>query len=180
MTHLTQTQRNETLDSALDAETRQQVEAHLAACPECRAKLDELALVFAALETVPGQALQHDLVPGVLRRLPKQRERSPWRLVLAAQAAAAIALLAWLGTPLTSASPNWLREIGGIINLDSPFLPLTEAWLSLRAWQASLPSLEAPSFQPGATLWAALALAGLAFVVGNALFLRANGKESQE
>jgi anti-sigma factor RsiW len=179
MNHLTEIQINEYLDAILDADARRQADAHLAACPGCRGKLDELRNLFAALESVPDQALARDLTPGVLRRLNDRGERSPWRVILPAQAALAFVLLVWLLAALPVSPISWLHAIG---DFDPGRLtrPLAEAWAAVNAWQAALPARTAPSFQPGAAVWAALGLAGLAFVMGNLLFLRGNGKEARK
>jgi anti-sigma factor RsiW len=175
MDHLTETLLNEYLDAALDSFSRRQAETHLAACPACRARLDELQATFAALETVPEQALGRDLAPGVLIRLPRRRERLCWRLVLAAQAAGALGLLAWLFPAAAPPPFSWLR----------PVCPSSlGGWTSFllvegrAAWLAALPDLQPPGFQPGANLWAALVLAGLAFVAGNVFFLRSRGRQA--
>jgi hypothetical protein len=71
MNHLSETQFNEYLDQMLDDTSRQQVQAHLDVCKQCRAELAELEMLFSTLSELPDMPLTRNLMPGVLARLPK-------------------------------------------------------------------------------------------------------------
>jgi Putative zinc-finger len=100
--HLTESLLNEYLDGALDPSGQQRVEAHLAACPECRAREEQLDQLFEALAGLTEQSLAHDLVSPVLARLPRMPANRTWKLVLAVQSGFSIALLILIGTSLAS------------------------------------------------------------------------------
>ncbi len=97
--HLDNNTINEYLDSALEPARRAEVESHLAACPTCAARLAELRVLFAALESLPDAQLEHDLSSAVIEsirraKLAAQPALSPkLRLVIAVQALAALALI---------------------------------------------------------------------------------------
>ena len=63
--HLSDEILNEWLDEAVEPSARAAVEAHLAGCQDCAARLDTLRSLFVRLDTLP------DLPP----------ERHPWRRV---------------------------------------------------------------------------------------------------
>jgi anti-sigma factor RsiW len=125
MNHLTEAQLNEYLDGELERRERSAVEAHLAACPACRAALEELLALAAAVESLPDAPLTHDLAPLVLAKLPPPRLALGWKLVLAAQAGAALGLSLLIVANL----------------LPGLRLPALEAILPL-----SLPAIEVPAF----------------------------------
>ncbi|MCG2783903.1 MAG: zf-HC2 domain-containing protein [Anaerolineae bacterium] len=98
MQHLSDETLNEILDHALAPSQRAGVESHLAACPECAARLDELRALFAELDSLPDLALNVDFAPAILARV---RQNAPiprpvrW-LTLAQSIGAIIAgILAW-------------------------------------------------------------------------------------
>jgi len=91
------------LDDELAPAARHEAEAHLAACPDCRAELDEVAAARRAIRIMPvhatprplvgaagGALLPATLTTGKLRPAPSRR-RAVW--AVAAVAAAAVALL---------------------------------------------------------------------------------------
>lgn len=92
MNHLTEAHLNEYLDGELGRRERSAVEAHLATCPDCRAALEELYVLAAEVESLPDAPLTHDLAPLVLAQLPPPRLPLGWKLVLAAQAGAALGI----------------------------------------------------------------------------------------
>ncbi len=97
MNHLTESTLNEYLDEALDQSARRAVEAHLDACPRCRARLDDLRLVFYSLSLLSEKPLAHDLTPRILDRLPGPTLPLGWKLALAIQAGVAMGLLGAIG-----------------------------------------------------------------------------------
>ncbi len=92
MNHLTESQLNETLDGELDARSLAAVEAHLAACDECRRASAGLQGLASTLEALQDEPLRRDLTPSVLAKIPQQHSRLAWKLALAAQAGAALGL----------------------------------------------------------------------------------------
>jgi len=57
--HLTDDQLNEYLDN--ESSERAQIEAHLASCDECAARLSALQTLFAEIESLPELELTHDI-----------------------------------------------------------------------------------------------------------------------
>ncbi|MBI3241993.1 MAG: zf-HC2 domain-containing protein, partial [Chloroflexi bacterium] len=116
MTHLDDIAFNEYLDSALDPARHAEVEAHLAACPDCAARLAGLRALFAALESLPDVPLERDLSSSVVTALRKSRGmsdsakalrlRPTLRFAFAAQALAALILLA-IALPFATQATLW-------------------------------------------------------------------------
>jgi anti-sigma factor RsiW len=87
------------LDDELAPAARREAEAHLAACPACRAELDEVAAARRAIRFMPVHATPRPLVGGVESppafrpglRPAASRRRAVW--ALAAAVAAAVALI---------------------------------------------------------------------------------------
>ena len=97
------------LDDALDPARRSEAEAHLAACPACRAERDRLAAALAALRDLPAPpppspafearfwarlAREQDRPRGALARLAALRWRLVGPLAGAAAAAAVVVVVA--------------------------------------------------------------------------------------
>ena len=95
MNHLSDSQLNEYLDSALTLSARQEVEAHLNSCRDCRARLEELEFIFSNLDALEEAMLPHDLASRVLAGLPPQTDwsRTP---AFAAQLGVALGACLWL------------------------------------------------------------------------------------
>lgn len=99
------------LDSELDAQTRQQVAAHLAACPLCAARLGELQALSARFKTLPEERLGFDLagvIEGRLAALPRprgarQRPAPPGWWPVAIGAALSLTFGTFMGTMLVGA-----------------------------------------------------------------------------
>lgn len=182
MDHLNDALLNEYLDEALDKAARRRTEAHLASCPPCRARLDDLRTVFQDLGLLGEQPPARDLVPGVLARLPGTPLSPGRRIALAIQAGAALGLLAALVRPLAGL-PGMKFSLGPALGdalarlsaiqppaLTWPELPMPEVAISLpdlSAWSLPLPAPAA-----FAMLLAVVVLWGL----GNARLL-GNGPE---
>ncbi|NIS80905.1 MAG: hypothetical protein GTO14_11995 [Anaerolineales bacterium] len=64
--HLDENRLHEFLDGALETDKRQEVEAHIAECSSCSARLRELRALFDVLESLPDEVLSRDLVLPVL------------------------------------------------------------------------------------------------------------------
>lgn len=90
--HIPEELLNEYLDNALDAPTRREIETHIAICTECRLALDELRLVYIALENMQDAPLPHNLIP--TREISTEHSLpSVWKLALVVQAALTLALI---------------------------------------------------------------------------------------
>ena len=99
MNHLTDTQLNEYLDNAIDETIKHKFDAHLQICEDCSARLDELKVLFANIESLPEVNLRRDLSPSVLARLPqKHRILTPF---FAAQLGTALGVFFWLSMQVT-------------------------------------------------------------------------------
>lgn len=102
MRHLDEALLNEYLDQVLEPAARRAADAHLDACDECRARLDDLRMVFYSLSLLGEEPLAHDLTPGILDRLPETSLTLGWKLVLAVQAGLAMGLLGTIGQAMLS------------------------------------------------------------------------------
>ena len=168
--HLTDAQLNEYLDN--ESTQRIQIEAHLAECADCAARLTALQTLFAEIESLPEVTLSRDFAAPFRRpvSLPAQLPRF---LTLTTTLQAVLALIAIL-----LAAP-FLTKLLPAIELPS----LNEALLQLQfQWTAwldmlsmfqmpalpQLPALEIPS------LILTLMLVGVSalWVLGNGLLLR--------
>ena len=69
MQHLSDETLNEYLDRALAPDLHTETEAHLAACPDCAARLVNLRALFAELDALPDLPLEADIAPAILTRL---------------------------------------------------------------------------------------------------------------
>jgi hypothetical protein len=97
MKHISDSQLNEYLDHALPAGMVRITDSHLESCDSCRARLEEMQLLFNLLGDLPEIRIPHDLAPNILSRLP-QRNTHLWTPVFAAQAGAALGILLWFST----------------------------------------------------------------------------------
>ena len=80
------------VDGALDAAGGLELEAHLEACPECRAQAEEERALRAQLRALPPASPPPGLEARVRRSLRPRRRAASWLLPLAA---GLVALLAW-------------------------------------------------------------------------------------
>jgi len=80
------------VDGALDAAHCPELEAHLAACPECRAQVEAERELRARLKALPAPAPAPELEKRVRASLRPRRSAASWLLPLAA---GLVALLAW-------------------------------------------------------------------------------------
>jgi predicted anti-sigma-YlaC factor YlaD len=138
MSHLTEEQLNLYLDDELLTVERAAVEAHLAGCDPCRAKLASLQTLFTALDALQPEALAADLTPVVLRGVAAERRRTVRRrriswLVPALQGAAVVLLLVFGWSALATRYAELAQRI--------PAKALYAAWTNALA--------------RGGTLWAA-------------------------
>ncbi len=170
MDHLTESQLNEYLDNALSAPELRLIEMHLSGCVDCRNKVEAQRSLFQWLAKLPEETLSRDLTPLVLSRLPEQKLRLGWKLILAVQSGIALGL-----TILVSAR----------------LLPLVNLKTVAAAFTLKFPPIELPVFHPSSFTLPAfsiqpstsnlLFLAASALIlwgVGNAALLR-GGKEAK-
>ena len=158
MEHLSETLLNAYLDDLLEETKRAQVDTHLAMCPQCQARLQDLQLVFDSLADLPEVELERDLTPEVIARLPHPpvrfaRSRSiavQWGVVLGASLWSAMLVVGNIKLPS-------LQEITKLIFFELPVLSQS----SLQFPSISLPRLELPSFSLPAFSWPAFSLPAL-------------------
>ncbi len=201
MTHLTDSQLNEYLDRALGRSERQAVEAHMAGCGECRARLAELQRLFASLENLPERKLQSDLSAGILERLfqdapsPRPAPRL-WTPAFAAQLGLVLGAWIWFcmqaakwAVPFLTAS-RFLRIAIPPFRLPIPnlsaVLTISKSLITtppFPSFSLAFPAFTPPVFNPASITVPALPLptAGLAGIavcvlalglVGNSILLR--------
>jgi anti-sigma factor RsiW len=89
---------SEYLDDAgdLPAAERQELEAHLASCAECRATLEELRAVVARAQSLPPRGPDVDLWPGIAARIAPDARR--YSFSMPQLVAAGLALMALSGS----------------------------------------------------------------------------------
>lgn len=126
--HVSEETLNMYLDGELAAGEHSQVEAHLATCETCSTELQMLRELFVALKGLEvNPAPTPDLAPGVMARIhPRPRDLGLRWFVPALQGVAALALLAWSWTRLTS---YWTVAIDAW-----PVKTVTGAWGRTAEW----------------------------------------------
>ena len=193
MNHLDDFTLNEYLDFALDESARAEAATHLQACADCRARLEELQMLFTELEDLPEAHLEHDLTPGILVRLPRKepaRTTRTWTRAFAAQLGVVIGFFFWLGmqiVPLIRTPQSVLSNL--------PTIEIRTLLMRLLSLQISIPEFQFPVFnyqiptinfqlptlsiQISTANVIALAISTLLFwVVGNVILLR--GRQETE
>ncbi|HEY2979882.1 MAG TPA: zf-HC2 domain-containing protein [Anaerolineales bacterium] len=185
--HLSDEQLNEYLDQALTAEARAAAVAHLAACADCSARLTALQGLFAAIESLPEQALSRDLGGSVVHALrhsfqSQRGEGLPRWIRLTAGLQAALAVIV-----LVSAAPI-LQEVISPILTAYKWPSLAELLLQFQtqwtAWTQSIAAFTPPALPALSVDISTLALTSVAisafllWVVGNGLLLRRMTKSS--
>lgn len=163
--HLSDEQLNEILDDIEDRPAHR----HLNACDECRARLEELQAVFAALEALPEQPLRRDLTESVLARLPEKRRAGSWPLAI--QSALAVALLAFLAGEFGFSADLLLSQLTNWFSVpEIPTFVLPSFNFTMSDFQWPSLGLELSSFN----LTLLFASAALLWLVGNFSLLRGN------
>lgn len=187
--HLDDVLLNEYLDVALEPSAQTEVEAHLAHCPECAARLTELRMLFADLEALPDLRLERDLTPAVLavarrRSQPQPLTASPLLgLVFALQAVVAISLLA-LAAPFVMQryQPLLAFQFGEQVShaFTNLFASLSASWSALLTSAQNLMHesavfvhpLQTSPFISEAGLMICLTAVFLLWLLGNGVLLR--------
>ena len=101
------------VDGARDALDGRELDAHLAACPACRALLADLEEVHRVAATIPDLTPRPDVWAGIAKRLEAEQVSRPkpfWTgarvaLAMAATLVAAVASSVWLLRPPAPAAP---------------------------------------------------------------------------
>ena len=127
----------EYLDGELAAAEIRGLEAHLATCANCAARLDKQRLLFARIAQLPDEAPSRDLAPLVRARLSYRRPL----LILAVLAQAATAALVIAFSNLTvgwqSLSPYLPVPVDPQVHLEGAIQAL-QGWMSgFTAWVSS-------------------------------------------
>jgi anti-sigma factor RsiW len=183
--HLSNDTLNEFLDGALDGSARAEVEAHLAACRVCSARLEVLGAVFAGLASLPQLALGRDLRSGVMAAVRAQNQtalrpfadprRPAIQVVFALQLLAALALIAFAWPFLASLAQP--APLIGSADINRFVAQLAGAWLDFGGlWLALERGLTSATAQPALPLEMLLqpVVAGLVLVGGGVLWLLGN------
>lgn len=182
--HLDYDTLNAYLDGELAAPARREAEAHLAGCPACRQELERLRALFAALEAWPEAEPARDFAGDVLAQV-RARRAAARRLqaLLALQAAAALALLAWgwslavpwldaLGRDLGARALGWVAEAAATLQAWQQGLAGDLVPRLLAAWEQAATAPVLPLADQPATFWAAVLAGALAlWLAGNGLLL---------
>jgi hypothetical protein len=168
--HLTDQELNKYLDH--ESTDRVAIEAHLASCGECAARLSDLQALFAELDSLPEVTLSTNFAarftprPSLVPQLPR------WLTLTATLQAAAALVGLIIAIPFISimlpkvAAPSFTTLI----------FELQTIWAS---WLDTLSSLHFPTFRPAnlppleiSTLLIALAGVSVLWIFGNGLLLR--------
>ena len=174
MEHLTEEQLHDFVDGALLPPVQAAATVHIAACAQCRQKVQNLRSVSAWLALLPETTLQKDLAPAIMASLqpaPLPRWLPP---LLASQAFLGLLLL-WLAWPWVESQLAPLLPVIaiGVPDLAPLSIVLTDFWAQLTAtwvWPPAI-GLDGVGLALGPGL-ALLVLAGLLGIFGNRLLLR--------
>lgn len=188
--HVSDETLNEFLDGALEGSARAAVEAHLAGCRACSARLEALGAVFTGLATLPEAPLAHDLRAGVMAavrapsRVPLKPIADPrlfgFKLIFTLQLLAALVLLAF-AWPFLAGQASLAPLIGAaditrfVAQVASAWLDFGGLWLALQHWlalAATQPAMPLEKFLQPAVAGLVLVAAGMLWLLGNALLLR--------
>lgn len=164
MNHLTESQLNEYLDNAISAQKQRIIEMHISECAECHNKLEDMRGLFTTLAGLPEEALHHDLTPLVMSRLPDQKLRLGWKLVLGVQAGITLGLITLLAVNLLPIVSR--QTVAAVFSLKLPIIELPVI---------HLPSFVLPTFSLQPSTGNLVFLAASALIlwgVGNATLLR--------
>ncbi len=186
MNHLDDPTLNAYLDSALEPRASAQATEHLAACPECRARLASLQALFAEIEALPDLPLERDLSAQVVLAIkakslarPKLALGTGARLALALQlillivalgVAAPLALkvpaLSQGGLPIANLSTLFIRLETALMPLWSSTATVAQGLANTQSFLTQLPALSVVALLP------LLVGITLLWLVGNGLLLR--------
>ena len=168
--HLTDDLLNEYLDN--ETTERAQIEAHLASCGECAARLTALKTLFAELDSLPELELTHSIAARFTRDVNLTPQLPRW-LTLTASLQAVLALIT-----LIVAAP-FVANLLPAIETPSLTVMLIQLQAQWTTWLDVLSTLQLPQFPQLppleiSSLMLTLTLAGASvlWLVGNGLLLR--------
>lgn len=177
MTHLTDEQLNEYLDGVLAGAEKTAVEAHLHQCEQCRAQLQALQIVFAALDEVAAVELPVDVETAVLQNLPRSTATPAWVWALMAVEMAAAAVMMWRLKPMAQAWLTTLDQWTQSLITSWQIPSFNDTWQTMTAVFRHLPT--PPALALPTTQWAVLI--GVAFtgwLLANRILLQENLQEA--
>jgi hypothetical protein len=173
---------NEFLDGNLDSDEIVNFEAHLRACTNCTARLEDLRTVFSSLDTLPDIFLERDFSVYVVSAIQPDviiSKRLKWGL-----AAQVILALIMLSLVLPRLLQTWQPALQRIQQpLNEQIQDILLSWTAdfsaqFIVWQICLSNLVS-EWQPPSLpvtsqtmVWPIIIIASLVFVVGNGLILR--------
>lgn len=178
MQHLSDETINETLDQSLTPDQCAEVEAHLAACPECAARLNKMRILFSDLGSLPELDLAVDLAPVIIARL-EQNASLPrpirWLTLVQLTSALIAAILIW---PLAEVFVSTLS----LSSLSETVAQLTLSWLKVST-DLQIPTLafEIPPLGldlTSTTLTLVIVSVSLLWLAGNGLLLIPRSRRS--
>ncbi len=138
--HLTDEQLNEYLDN--ETAERAQIEAHLASCDECAARLAALKALFAEIESLPEMELTQSIA--VRLTLPSSLPaRLPPSLTLTVTLQAVAALIALIfAAPLAT---QYFTSLLSAVSIPSFYDVLIEIHMYFAMWMRSVQSFQLPT-----------------------------------
>lgn len=171
MTHLSDDLLNEYLDEALASELRAEAEAHLAVCEPCSARLAELRVLFADLDSLPDLPLAVDFTPAIVARLEQNVPLPrPIRWLVVAQVFGALVALILTWPLVETMLPTWnLPPLQNIFSESATSLLQTITDFRFPKLAFDLPSLNLDL--PTATLTVTILGVALLWLVANGLLL---------
>jgi anti-sigma factor RsiW len=151
------------LDDELVAEERRELELHLLGCASCRERVEaersELAMIRKALVAPPASALLKARVARALdaedvAAIRSERRRwSRWVLPGSAIAAAAAAMLVFVGVGTPRSGSQGSTDVANVVKSQSRGLPLEVQGASTGPWLRNYFPVEPPQFtEPGILL----------------------------
>ncbi|GAB4275031.1 MAG: hypothetical protein Kow0080_23950 [Candidatus Promineifilaceae bacterium] len=179
MNHLTDEQLNEYLDDMLAEAEKTAVEAHLHQCESCRAQLQALQVVFAALNEVAAVVLPVDVETAVLQNLPASTATPAWVWALITLELAAAAAMTWVLRPTAQTWLAAMRQQAQSFITSWQIPSLSNTWQTVTAVFQRLPA--PPTLTLPAIQWAVLI--GLAFtgwLLANRILLQENLHEMSD
>lgn len=178
--HLTDEQLNEYLDN--DTANHAAIEAHLGSCDECAARLSALQALFIELDSLPEASLSRNLAARFKPR-PSLTPQLPRWLTLTASLQAVAALVALIvAIPFFSIMLPQV-EMPSFTTWSFEIQSLWSSWLDTLSTLALSPVkwFNLPTFRPSniptlemSTLFIALAIVSIVWILGNGLLLRNN------
>ena len=177
--HLTEQELNEYLDNG--SADRAMIEAHLASCDECAARLSALQALFTELDSLPAVSLSRDIAAHVILRPGRFVPQLPRWLTLTATLQAVAALVALIAaTPFISG----MLPKAGMLSFTTLFIQIQSQWMIFLDGFSTFTlnpaeAFNLPTFPPAyfptleiSTLIITFAGVSVLWIFGNGLLLR--------